>query len=99
MSRARGPRLRLTPRGRLMLLLAGALAVLGLVTASVAAASSPSTPPTRVVTVEPGATLSEIAQAELPGLPVHEGVARLQLANRLSSLQVSAGQRLVIPQG
>ena len=55
------------------------------------------TTPTRTVTVHPGQTLSEIAVAELPRLSVHDGVTAIQLANRLSSAQVTAGQTLVIP--
>ena len=49
------------------------------------------------VTVEAGQTLSSIAARELPDMPVREGVARLQLANGLSSSDVHAGQVLQIP--
>lgn len=49
------------------------------------------------VEVRPGQTLSEIARAELPGLPTGEAVARIQLANNLPSSQVTAGQVIVIP--
>ena len=49
------------------------------------------------VQVRPGQTLSEIARAEMPGLPTAEAVARIQLANNLPSSQVTAGQVLVIP--
>ena len=44
-----------------------------------------------------GQTLSEVAAEQLPDLPLAEGVARLQLANHLSSTQVHAGQTLLIP--
>lgn len=44
-----------------------------------------------------GESLSEIALAELPRLSVDEGVAQIQLANRMSSSDVHAGQRLDIP--
>jgi hypothetical protein len=56
-------------------------------------------PPARSVTVEGGQTMSAIAARELPDLPVPEGVARIQLANRLSSSDVHAGQVLRIPAG
>lgn len=51
------------------------------------------------VTVAPGQTLSEIAAHELPGVPVSDAVADIQLANNLPSGQVEAGQVLVIPRG
>ena len=49
------------------------------------------------MTVSSGDTLSEIAARELPGLPIAEGVIEIQLANGLSTAQISAGQALVIP--
>ena len=49
------------------------------------------------VSVRAGQTLSEVATAELPRLPVAEGVAQIQLANDLSTSQVHAGQELAIP--
>ena len=45
----------------------------------------------------PGQTLSEIASTQLPGLPVADAVARIQVANDLTSDQVHAGQTLLIP--
>ena len=48
-------------------------------------------------TVSAGQTLSEVAAAQLPGLPINEGVARIQLANGLNTSQVHAGQSLLIP--
>ena len=53
--------------------------------------------PVRTVTVAPGQTLSEVAVTELPALSISEGILAIQLANRLSTAQVSAGQELVIP--
>ena len=50
------------------------------------------------VVVKPGQTLSEIARAEMPGVLNAEAVARIQLANNLSSSQITAGQIIVIPQ-
>lgn len=49
------------------------------------------------VEVRTGQTLSEIARAEMPGVPTAEAVARIQLANNLPSSSVTAGQVLVIP--
>ena len=49
------------------------------------------------VEVGSGQTLSEIAVAELPGVPVAEAVALIQLENNLPSSHVTAGQVLVIP--
>jgi len=48
-------------------------------------------------TVAAGQTLSDVAAAQLPGLPMDEAVARLQLANDLNTPQVRAGQSLLIP--
>jgi LysM repeat protein len=90
------PPARLTRFGRLViaLALATAIAVLGVGLAGqlATAGSAP-----RTVTVVSGDTLSEIADRELPGLPIADGVIEIQLANGLSSSQVSAGQALVIP--
>ena len=55
--------------------------------------------PARVVTVDTGQTLSEIAAAELPDHSISAGIVAIQLANGLSTAQVSAGQQLVIPGG
>ena len=49
------------------------------------------------VTVAPGQTLSEVALAELPEMSISEGVLAIQMANKMSTAQVSAGQELVIP--
>ena len=53
--------------------------------------------PARTVTVGPGQTLSEVAAAELPDLSISDGIVAIQLANRLSTAQVSSGQQLTIP--
>jgi hypothetical protein len=88
--------IRLTRLGRLlrtavalaMLLLLGVTAANALAAGQVAAHS---------VTVESGQTLTQIAARELPSLPTKEGVARLQLANGLSSSDIHAGQVLQVP--
>lgn len=89
-------RLRLTRRGYLAvgLIVVALTAACGVLIAH-AAAPAP-TGPTSVV-VQSGQTLSEVAHHALPQLPVQEAVTRVQLANDLNSLQVSAGQTLLIP--
>jgi hypothetical protein len=89
--------LRVTRRGRiallaLVLVLAGALGFAGLRAAGAAQ-------PARVVTVEAGQTLSEIAATELPNHTIGAGIVAIQVANGLSTAQVNAGQELVIPEG
>jgi len=49
------------------------------------------------VEVRAGQTLSEIARAEMPGMPTAEAVARIQLANNLPSTHIRAGQVILIP--
>ncbi|HPB72785.1 MAG TPA: LysM peptidoglycan-binding domain-containing protein [Phycicoccus sp.] len=94
--------LRLTRRGRLAvagLLVGGAVlgsaisGGWGVAGADPAASARPAT----TVTVVWGDTLSQVAARELPTLPIAEGVARIQLANRLNTTAISAGQTLVIP--
>ncbi|HEY5247362.1 MAG TPA: LysM peptidoglycan-binding domain-containing protein [Dermatophilaceae bacterium] len=48
-------------------------------------------------TVSAGQTLSEVAATQLPSLPIHEAVARIQLANGMNTSQIRAGQSLLIP--
>jgi hypothetical protein len=48
-------------------------------------------------TVQAGQTLSQIATQQLPGLPVADAVARIQIANDLTSSDIHAGQSLLIP--
>ncbi|MCA1781819.1 MAG: LysM peptidoglycan-binding domain-containing protein [Dermatophilaceae bacterium] len=55
------------------------------------------TAPLGSVEVRSGQTLSQIAVAEMPGVPVAEAVAQIQLANNLPSTHVTAGQVIVIP--
>ena len=92
---SRAAPVRITRRGRLALLgLALAIAaVVGLMGMRGAGAAEPL--PT--VTVAPGQTLSEVALAELPEMSISEGILAIQIANQMSTAQVSAGQQLVIP--
>lgn len=88
---------RLTRRGRvaLLVLVVALAAVLGMVGLRGAGAAEP----LRTVTVGAGQTLSEVAAVELPDRSISEGILAIQLANSLSTAQVSAGQELVIPRG
>jgi LysM repeat protein len=92
--------LHLTRMGRLavtllvMGVLAGAVA-LALAPGSGAAGAVSATQ--NVIVVQPGQTLSGLAQAYLPHRGLIDGVSAIQLANGLSSDRVLAGQRLVIP--
>jgi len=86
---------RITRRGRLALL-AMVLAIVTLVALmGMRGAGAAETLPT--VTVAPGQTLSEVALAELPELSISQGILAIQIANQMSTAQVSAGQQLVIP--
>ena len=92
----KGRPVRVTRRGRL--LRTGVLAVAVLVVAwtvlsALSAVSAAAVTPHLVT----GQTLSEIALTELPGVPVRDGVAALQLANGLHTSDIHAGQVLTIP--
>ena len=71
--------------------------LLVLAVGSLAGAVMPAAPNESVV-VQAGQTLSQIAASELPELPLDRAIVQLQLANDLNTLQVAAGQTLVIPQ-
>ena len=88
---------RINRRGRLLVTLTvlAAATTLGLTVATSVMASGPQIH--SVTTVSAGQTLSEVAATQLPGLPINEGVARIQLANGLNTSQLHAGQSLLIP--
>ena len=86
---------RLTRRGRLALFLL-VLAVVA-VTSLTGLRGAGASESLRAVTVAPGETLSQIAVAELPTLSMDQAIVAIQIANNLSTAQVSAGQQLVIP--
>jgi hypothetical protein len=88
---------RVTRRGRLAITLLVTAAVLTLAMSLASGMSAPTGVAQPTVTVSSGQTLSDIAAAELPQLPVREAVVQLQLANDLTSMQVHAGQVLVVP--
>jgi hypothetical protein len=90
--------LRLTRAGRLAItltvLVAMVVTAFALLTGGASAAATQIDHSTTVVT---GQTLSEVAATQLPQLPVADAVARIQVANDLTSSQVHAGQTLLIP--
>jgi len=95
--------LRLTRRGRLLVSLAFLGASLVLMTAmggwAVASLGGGTPAPVRVVEVQPGQTLYDIAgESAKPG-HVREMVYRIQELNSLPTGQIVEGQKLSIPQG
>jgi LysM repeat protein len=84
--------------GRLALVLTVAVVAAVVLASSLARAGATGRPDGRVVTVQAGQTLSHVAARELPQLPIGTAVAEIQLANRLNTTQVHAGQQLVIPE-
>lgn len=98
---ARPGQLRLTRRGRLVVLVLALVVVLGLgaflATGSVAS-EHPGTPePTRVVMVGSGETLWDIAAGLSDDGDVRAMVDRIEELNALDSALVDAGQRLRVP--
>jgi hypothetical protein len=89
--------IRLTRRGRLTFAMMATVAVvmLAVVLATVVYAAGPQIDHT--TTVSAGQTLSEVAATQLPSLTINNAVARIQLANGMNTLQVHAGQLLLIP--
>lgn len=91
------PAIRLSGRGRLLITLMVATAVLSLTVMSTTSPDAARPQIDHATTVKAGQTLSEVAEAQLPGLPINQAVARIQLANGLNTTQVHAGQSLLIP--
>lgn len=92
------PGLRLTRRGRVVVTLVVAVAVMTLAVALATSVDAAAPQIDHATTVSAGQTLSGVASAQLPGLPIEDAVARIQLANGLSTSQVHAGQSLLIPE-
>ncbi|MBB2890554.1 hypothetical protein [Flexivirga oryzae] len=89
--------LRLTARGRRLIGVVVAAALLvGAGAAAKAWATTPAAAP-RGVTVQSGQTLSEIAHRAYPSMLVSDAVTKVALANDLNSLQVVAGEHLQLP--
>ena len=96
------PQVRLTRRGRLVVFLLGAALLfavaLWLAAGSAATDHGSGTAPYTVVTVAPGDTLWDIADAATDG-NVGDMVAQIRDVNSLDSGEVFAGQQLRIPVG
>jgi hypothetical protein len=86
---------RITRRGRLALL--GLVLAIAATVALMGMGGAGAAEPLPTITVAPGQTLSEVALAELPQMSISEGILAIQIANQMSTAQVSAGQQLVIP--
>lgn len=95
--RAAVPATRLTRRGQLLITLVVCAAAVALAVGLASFVSASGVEIDHATTVFAGQTLSEVAAAQLPGLSINEAVARIQLANNLNTLQVQAGQSLLIP--
>ncbi len=99
----RAPRseLRLTRRGRVVVVAAALLVLLAVALfagAGSVATQRPGTPePTRTVMVGPGDTLWGIAAEIAPAGEVRSMVDRIERLNALDSAMVQAGQRLQVP--
>ena len=95
------PEIRLTRRGRLVVLLGALLVVLALGVfwgAGSVATERPGTPePTVVVTVQPGDTLYAIAATVTTDGDVAAMVEEIQSLNALDSGMLAAGQRIRVP--
>jgi hypothetical protein len=92
---------RLTRRGRVVVFVAGLIALLGvglLVSNGAGAASHAGTPEqTHTVVVEPGVTLWSLASQAADGGDVRAMVAHIEELNGLSGASLAAGQTLRVP--
>lgn len=102
-ARISAPRLRLTPRGRAVF---GTLAVVPLLLAALVlgwgasgavAEQAASLDTFSYVSVEPGQSLWQVAEALAPAADPREVVAEIVALNQLASASVEPGQRLAIP--
>ena len=97
------PALRLTRRGRavLVLLLAGlllaAISLGGADTQAAGVASEGQSAPVQTVTVQPGESLWSVAQRIAPDNDPREVVAQIRRLNDLESSSLQVGQLLVLP--
>lgn len=100
---APAPRLRITRRGRAVVTvlvaipLAVAAAVFGIGAVGAAAGTHSSTATFQYVTVEPGESLWQVAEAIAPTADPRDVVADILSLNDLSSGEVQPGQQLAIP--
>ncbi|GAA2754482.1 LysM peptidoglycan-binding domain-containing protein [Amnibacterium kyonggiense] len=98
---APAPRLRLTRRGRVVLVVLPALLALSgaLLAASPGAAEASPREAPRTVVVGTGDTLWTIAERIAPGTDPRETVAAIERANGLRDARLAAGAVLVLPAG
>src|SRR5205085_1148315 len=92
--------LRLTRRGRLLVLFALVVVAFGafsLARTSSQAGTGRSRPAAHYVTVEPGQTLWQIASSVAPADDPRDTVDRIRDLNGLATTVLRAGQRLVVP--
>ena len=95
--RPRPSSLRLTRRGRLAVFVASLAALLGLgLVAATGSLADDQPEPTRVVTVQPGQTLWDIAAGVSDG-DVRATMAHLETINHLDSSTLQVGQHLRVP--
>lgn len=94
-------RTRLTRRGRVVLVLLGALLLLAAVSVgragSQAATAVDNGPALQQTTVQPGETLWAVAQRIAPKNDPREVVAQIRRINHLQSAALLAGQQLLLP--
>jgi nucleoid-associated protein YgaU len=90
--------LRLTRRGRLVVLGVGLAAVLGVgFVAATGSLANDKPEPTRVVTVQPGQTLWDLAAGVSDGGDVRATMTHLEAINHLDSTTLQVGQTLRVP--
>lgn len=98
LARARPSGIRLTHRGRLAVLIASIVAVLGLGLAAASASIANDHPEqTTVVTVTPGQTLWDISARAAGGGDVRSMMSHIEAINHLGSASLQAGQHLRVP--
>lgn len=96
------PRLRLTRRGRAVVLVAlflSATLASAVLFTTASRADDPSTGPAPTVVVQPGDTLWKIAARHVHRRDNQEAVAELRDLNKLSSYDIQPGDVLLLPRG
>ena len=99
-ARPERPSLRLTRRGRALLVLAlvlVAFVAFSMMRIAPQAGTAFTGPATSTVTVHPGETLWQIARRVAPQDDVRDTVDRIRELNALDTTVVQAGQRLIVP--
>ena len=99
MAPVRPSTVRLTRRGRLVVLGLGLAATLGLAFYAASVSTANDHPEqTRVVTVQPGQTLWDLSARAAGGGDVRSMMSHLEAINHLDSASLQAGQHLRVPQ-